>query len=322
MTLFALLASGAFGALRVGPKDAAPFLLQELEIESGIAWYDAEIWLTGLNGEVQFSSNDRKIYWRKGKTSGELGVAAPYVTVNGKPVAPADPPRMMGARIAVSERFIKLNGPVFAGIDFKTGPADARLNRRVVIDPAYGGDDPGPRTVDQVQAKKITLAVAKSIAESFLKEGYEVRLTRTDDVPVNVSRRAAVANNWGSDIFLSVQISGDKRPLAKGFEVFFPAEPSPDADHYRWDAAQKGVAERSRKWAAEVKSAAGSALPMPNRGTAELMSPLLSAIDCPAALLVVGNANSQQEMEILIGETSRVKLADAIVDAANRFLSR
>lgn len=322
MTLLALLASAAaYASLRIGPRDAAPYLLKELTREDGMAWYDAETWLDGLNGEVQYSQADRKLYWRKGRTASELSLSAPYAVINGKPQGSADQPRLLGPRLAVSERFIKDSGVEFAGVDFKITLTEGALTKRVVIDPGYGGDDPGPRTVDQVPAKKITLAVAKTIAESFLREGYEVRLTRTDDIPITNTRRASIANNWNADIFLSIQISGDKRPLAKGFEVFYPPQPS-EADPHRWDAAQKGIAERSRKWAAEVESATGSALIMVDRGAKELSGPLLGVVDCPAAMLVVGNANSQQEMEMLINESARRKLADALVDGANRFLAR
>lgn len=323
MTMLTLLASTASqAALRVGPRDAAPYLLKEILVEEGALWYDAETWLGGLNGEVQYSPSEKRLYWRKGKTASELGVEAPFAVVNGRPLSPSDAPKMVGARIAVTERFIKTNGVEFVGIDFKTTQAEARLTPRIVIDPAYGGDDQGPRTIDQVQAKKVTLSLAKTIAETFLREGYEVRLTRTDDVPMNNTRRAAVANNWNSDLFLSLAISGDRRPQAKGFETFYPPEPSPEADSHRWDAAQKGVSERSRKWAAVVENATGSALSMPDRGATELPNPLLASIDCPAAMLVLGNASSLQEIEMLIDEASRQKLADALVDAANRFLSK
>lgn len=325
VTVFFLLAvtvGQGFAALRIGPKDAAPFLLKEVAVEEGVGWFDAQTWLNGLNGEATYSAQERRLFWRKGKVSAELGVSAPFVVREGRPLASAEPPRLIGSRLAVSEKFIRESGADFAGVDFRIDSGEGRLTRRIAIDAAYGGSDFGPRAVDETPTKKLVAALARTIAESFLREGFEVRMTRTDDVPLTTARRAAIANNWNSDLFLSVQVSGDRRPLAKGYEVFFATPPSLGSDPNRWDAGQKPYADHSRRWAEEIKAALGSALPTFDRGATMVSSPLLSAVTCPAAIIAAGNVNSASELELLMNEAVRRKIADALVDAANRFLSR
>lgn len=307
-------------ALRIAPRDAAPYLLSEVATEDNTWWYDAETWLSGLNGEVSSSESKQRLYWRKGKVTAEVGIEAPYAVRDTRPITPPDQPRMIGGRLAVSERFIRSVGTELLGTDFKVDLAESQLTRRIVIDPAYGGEDFGPRSVDQTPSKKAVLALAKVIAESFLREGFDVKLTRTEDVPLTSSRRAGVANNWNSDLFLSIQLSGDKRPNAKGFEVFYPPSPPPEIDPNRWDAAQKGVAGRSRLWAEEIRKAAAASLTSFDRGAVALPSPLLSAVECPAAILVVGNVGFTQEVEFLQNDSSRLKLADQLVAAAKNFL--
>lgn len=316
------LAAGADASLRIGPKDAAPYLIKEVAVEEGVGWYDAQTWLSGLNGDARYSASERRLFWRKGKTGSEMGLTPPLLARDGRPLATGDGPRLIGGRLAVSEKFIRESGADFAGVEFRVDSADGRLTRRIAIDPAYGGSDFGPRSVDETPTKKVVLALSRSIAETFLQEGFEVRMTRTDDVPLTVARRAAIANNWNADLFISVQVSGDKRPLAKGYEVFYPPAPPAGADPNRWDAGQKPVADSSRRWADEIKGALGSALPTFDRGATMVPSPLLSSVACPAAIISVGNVNSATELELMLNESVRRKIADALVDAANRFLSR
>lgn len=322
LLLIVSLTPAAFAGLRIAPKDASPFYLKEVATEDSTAWYDAETWLMGYKGETEYSLAEHRLTFRKGRLVAELKAEAPFATRDGRGVNVVDQPRLHGGRLVVSERLIRANGQELTGLDPKIEIVVGEPTKRIVIDPAYGGDDFGPRGADGTPAKKPVLAFAKALAESFYRAGYAVRLTRTDDVPINTVRRAAIANNWNADLFLSVEVSGDRRPQARGFEVFYPPWPSPELDSHRWEAAQKGVAERSRQWAEFVRTAVGATTSNFDRGAGELPSQLLSAIDCPAALLVAGNVAWGQEADILTNENARRRLADELVNAANKFLSR
>lgn len=315
-------AHAAKASLRVAPRDAAPFYLTEVMIENNTSWYDAETWLSGLRGEVNYSESEKKLYWRKGQTASELAATAPFAVRGGRALSPADPPRMIGGRLSVSENFIRSNGNDFTGSDAAVEVLSGQPTRRVAIDPAYGGDDGGPKTVEGVPVKKLILAFAKQLAVEFSKAGYDVRLTRTDDVPLTAARRAAIVNNWGADLFISLEAGGDPRPHVKGFEVFHQTPPTAEADPARWGMGQKNAGTRSAALAEDIRKHMSTVPGTLDRGVRTISSPLLGAVDCPAVVLVLGNILSAQELELLTNDSSRLNIAGALVGAAGGFLSR
>jgi len=98
----------------------------------------------------------------------------------------------------------------------------------VCIDPGHGGPDPGAVSPEGIQEKKITLTVAKRVAEYLRRAGVQVALTRDTDkelVPGNddsaeLRARAQVANNAKADYFLSIHCNAASTPDAEGFEVY------------------------------------------------------------------------------------------------------
>ncbi|MEG3069480.1 MAG: N-acetylmuramoyl-L-alanine amidase [Candidatus Syntrophopropionicum ammoniitolerans] len=73
---------------------------------------------------------------------------------------------------------------------------------KICIDPGHGGADPGAVGPTGLKEKDVNLAVGLKLAE-LLKPIAEVKLTRTRDVAVSLKDRAAVANSWGADYFIS-----------------------------------------------------------------------------------------------------------------------
>lgn len=86
----------------------------------------------------------------------------------------------------------------------------------VVLDPGHGGADPGASGNGLVE-KNLTLAIALNVANFLRKIGVDVRLTRTTDVSLSLSERAAFANGIGADFFLSIHINAGG---GTGFESF------------------------------------------------------------------------------------------------------
>lgn len=98
----------------------------------------------------------------------------------------------------------------------------------VCIDPGHGGPDPGAVSPEGIEEKRITLPVAKRIAEYLRRAGVQVILTRDTDtelVPGNddsaeLRARAQVANNAKADYFISVHCNAASSSDADGFEVY------------------------------------------------------------------------------------------------------
>lgn len=98
----------------------------------------------------------------------------------------------------------------------------------VCIDPGHGGPDPGAVSPSGIQEKKVTLTVAKRVAEYLQRAGVNVVLTRDKDMELvagndsaaELRARAQVANNAKADFFLSIHCNAATSPEAEGFEVF------------------------------------------------------------------------------------------------------
>lgn len=89
----------------------------------------------------------------------------------------------------------------------------------ICIDPGHGGKDPGA-CAGGVCEKDIALNVAKKIGVHLRAAGYNVIFTREQDKFVSLGNRAAEANMWGADIFVSVHCNSAPNASANGMEVY------------------------------------------------------------------------------------------------------
>lgn len=78
---------------------------------------------------------------------------------------------------------------------------------RICLDPGHGGDADkrgykrGPTGVREAE---MNLRIAQYLRDCLETAGAEVRLTREDDVAISLEDRAAIATEWGADLFLSL----------------------------------------------------------------------------------------------------------------------
>ena len=55
----------------------------------------------------------------------------------------------------------------------------------VVIDPGHGGDDPGKVGINNIKEKEVNLAISLKLRDQLINKGYDVVLTRLEDVILN-----------------------------------------------------------------------------------------------------------------------------------------
>jgi len=113
------------------------------------------------------------------------------------------------------------------------GPAaaHAQATRRIVIDAGHGGSDPGG-VGSGMQEKNIVLDVAnrfKALLDADTRDTtgggkWIAQRTRTRDVFVGLSARAAFANAQGADRFMSIHSNAFGSSAAHGTETFAFAE--------------------------------------------------------------------------------------------------
>ncbi len=78
---------------------------------------------------------------------------------------------------------------------------------KICLDPGHGGDAHKrgyKRGGTGVREAEMNLRVAKYLRALLTEAGAEVLLTREEDVDLSLADRAAIANDWGADLFISL----------------------------------------------------------------------------------------------------------------------
>jgi N-acetylmuramoyl-L-alanine amidase len=102
----------------------------------------------------------------------------------------------------------------------------------VVLDPGHGGEKDGALSVEGRREKDITLQIARLLRKRLEKQGARVVLTRSEDVTVDLPRRAAIANAEEADLFVSLHLNsmpGGPGSSARGIETYFLSADATDA---------------------------------------------------------------------------------------------
>lgn len=90
---------------------------------------------------------------------------------------------------------------------------------KVILDPGHGGKDPGAVSPTGLREKDITLKIALYAEECLLKNYMvKVKLTRRNDVFESLGQRAAMANKFMANLFVSIHVNSHIN--GTGFESF------------------------------------------------------------------------------------------------------
>ena len=97
---------------------------------------------------------------------------------------------------------------------------------KIVIDPGHAGRNIDPGAMNKIsglQEADITLMISKLLENCLLEDGYEVKMTRNDweeEETDDLSYRTALANSWGTNIFISLHCNSAENENAKGYEIW------------------------------------------------------------------------------------------------------
>jgi len=102
-------------------------------------------------------------------------------------------------------------------------PEVKRNKFEVVIDPGHGGPDPGAIGIGGIRETDVVLEVSKIVEKLLSEKGVKVRLTRINEVDLDLPPRVSIANNTEADIFVSIHANASrgKRRDINGLETFY-----------------------------------------------------------------------------------------------------
>ena len=99
-------------------------------------------------------------------------------------------------------------------------PAVRPVRGIVTVDPGHGGIDPGCGEEQNHLEKDIVLPIAMHLKQLLEQAGVTVIMTRTTDDTVSLDDRAVIANNAGSNLFVSVHCNSYEGQ-ARGMDVYY-----------------------------------------------------------------------------------------------------
>jgi N-acetylmuramoyl-L-alanine amidase len=205
---------------------------------------------------------------------------------------------------------------------------------RVLIDPGHGGSNtgaPGRRT--GLFEKRVTLQVARLLAERLRQAGVEAALTRRGDRYLTLRQRSRLANALRPTCFVSLHTNASPDHARRGIETFVLQREAVDVDARRRAAHASGavetvladlehleVARRSLELASavqlhltgeEAEPRHGRRSPL-DRGVKQAGYDVLSGVAVPAILVELGFIDHPVEGVELLDEEHQARLADRL----------
>lgn len=113
---------------------------------------------------------------------------------------------------------------IIAGLDESEGETSYVGAERGVIfvDAGHGGSDPGAEWKDRVE-KNDTLEMALAVRKSLRAQGFQVVMSRTDDVDVDRKKRALMANDCKAGLMVSIHRNKSEVKGGYGWEMYIPS---------------------------------------------------------------------------------------------------
>ena len=177
----------------------------------------------------------------------------------------------------------------------------------VVIDPGHGGPDPGAIGIGGLRETDIVLDISKMVKKLLTEKGVQVRLTRKNEVDLDLSPRVEYANRVSADIFVSIHANASrgKRRDINGLETFY----------YRgWRG--RLLAKKIQKQILRVSP--GS----PDRGVKQGRFYVIKNTRMPAVLVEIGFLTGRLDARRLEKAAHRKRLAYAIAKGILEYLSK
>ena len=177
----------------------------------------------------------------------------------------------------------------------------------VVIDPGHGGNDPGAIGIGGIRETDVVLEVSKIVKKLLSEKGVKVRLTRKNEVDLDLPLRVSFANNTNADIFVSIHANASrgKRRDINGLETFY---------FKGWRG--KSLAKRIQKQILIVSP--GS----PDRGVKQGRFFVIKNTKMPAVLVEIGFLTGRLDARRLEKNAHRKRIAYAIAKGILEYLSK
>lgn len=176
---------------------------------------------------------------------------------------------------------------------------------RIAVDAGHGGEDRGVCHFDMdLIEKEINLDMANRLAAALEETGATVMMTRTDDTFLPLADRAALANNFGADLFISLHVNRiPGHPECFGAQTFyFPSS------------------EEGKRLASLIQAELLAIDPDNHRQPMEGRFAVLRQSNMPGALVEIAFMTNPRDRSLLQTEAYREQVTQAILQGILRYV--
>lgn len=169
----------------------------------------------------------------------------------------------------------------------------------VLVNAAHGGENEG-NVVNELQEKKITLAVGKELEKLSVEEEVGIFLIRQEDTDISNESRAELIKEIAPDLVVDLHVNADAvNERTQGTSVVY------NEDFYRPEMTNVKMADiMERNLVTEIH---GKALGV--FGDSQNKYPLLSMVEVPAISVEMGYLTNKQEAGLLKKGNYQEKIA-------------
>ena len=173
---------------------------------------------------------------------------------------------------------------------------------KVFIDPGHGGYDNGA-VQNGVLEDEINLQISQKIEAKLKAKGVQVKMSRYDDTYLSLTDRTRMANNWGSDIFVSIHQNSATSSSANGIETYYYSQ--------RQD---------SKELASEIQTDLIQSTNAVNRGVKTANYAVIKTASMSSSLVECGFVSNPTEAKNLSSSSYQDKVAEGIVNGIMEYL--
>ncbi len=237
-------------------------------------------------------------------------------------------------------------GPVGAATPSGTeGPARFAT---IVVDAGHGGDDHGARGPEGLLEKDLVLDLARRLATRLAGQGLVVVMTRDADRFVTLDERTRIANEAGTDLFISIHANASPLSKVAGIETFFASPEATDEsaralaqlENLAFGTDAAGVAQGdpvrailgdllatehladAQEFARMAQRRIATAEASRSRGVKQAPFVVLMGVHAPAVLVEVGFLTNAKEESRLASDAERERLVAGLTEAVAGFRAR
>ena len=173
---------------------------------------------------------------------------------------------------------------------------------KVFIDPGHGGYDNGA-VQNGVFEDEINLQIAQKIEAKLKAKGVQVKMSRYDDTYLSLTDRTVMANNWGSDIFVSIHQNSATSSSGNGIETYYHP-----------------TRQDGKELASEIQEDLIKSTNAVNRGIKSANYAVIRTASMSSSLVECGFVSNPTEAKNLSSSSYQDKVAEGIVNGIMDYL--